>query len=63
MSDTRTSLLAEVEAYILRAKISATRFGILAINDGKLVKRLRERANLTLKTVERIQEFIEKPTG
>jgi len=38
--------------------MSATTFGKRAVNDGKLVPRLREGCNMTLATIDRARKFI-----
>ena len=55
----QTELLAEIEAYISPRKIAATTFGILAVNDGKLVSRLRSGKDLKATTIDRVREFLQ----
>lgn len=56
--DDQTRLLTEIEAFIRERGIAETTFGRLAVNDGKFVRRLRERQNMTLATLERARDFI-----
>lgn len=51
-------LLHEIEAFLAKQGMSATNFGRLAVNDGKLVSRLRSSANVTLRTVDRARAFM-----
>ena len=53
-------LLAEIEAFLAeRDGMAETTFGRLAVNDGKLVRRLRDGANMTLATIYRVKAFIQ----
>jgi hypothetical protein len=54
----QSQLLAEIEAFLRTRKIAATTFGKLAVNDGKFVGRMREGGNLTVKTIDRVREYI-----
>jgi hypothetical protein len=57
---TREQLIAEIDEFLGRSDIKMTEstFGRLAVNDGKLVSRLRSGGGLTLETAEKIQAFI-----
>ena len=57
--DTQAQLLSEIEDFLKATGMAPTRFGILAVNDGKLVSRLRSGANMTLATVERSRSFLQ----
>ena len=48
-------LLAKIERHCLRENIAATTFGRRAVNDGKLVARLRAGRSITLVTLRRIE--------
>jgi hypothetical protein len=54
----QAQLLAEIEAFLRSRKMAATTFGIQALNDGKFVGRLRNGGNLTVKTIDRVREYI-----
>lgn len=57
---TQSELLAEIEAFLAdRGGMAETTFGRLAVNDGKFVRRLREGANMTLATIDRVKVFME----
>lgn len=58
MHDTHSQLLAEIEAFLATHRIAATKFGLMAVHDGKLVGRLRARKDLRVSTVERVREFL-----
>jgi hypothetical protein len=51
-------LLSEISAYCREAKLAETTFGRLAVNDGKLVGRLRNGSRVTSDTVARVRSFM-----
>jgi hypothetical protein len=53
------SLIEEIESYCNRQKISKSTFGLRVVNDGKLVNRLRDGKGITLRTMNRIQKFLD----
>ena len=53
------SLIGEIEAFCKRRKISKSTFGLRVVNDGKLVGRLIDGQGITLKTIARIQEYLD----
>jgi SAM-dependent methyltransferase len=55
MSET---LLRDIAEYCRRARMAESTFGRLAVNDGKLVSRLRLGGRVTTDTVERVRSFI-----
>ena len=57
-SDAR--LLTEIEAFMDRASMSATSFGVEAMGDRHLVRRLRQGGTVQQKTADKIRDFIEK---
>jgi hypothetical protein len=57
-------LLRQISDYCRRTRIAETTFGRRAVNDGKFTGRLRYGGRVTLETVKRVQEFIERnPAG
>src|ERR1700741_4853622 len=56
------ALLRDIAEYCRRARMAESTFGRLAVNDGKLVSRLRLGGRVTTKTVERVQAFIARET-
>ena len=52
------NLLEAIEAFCNEHKMSASTFGRLSVNDGKLVSRLRNGNDITLKTSRKIRQFI-----
>ena len=48
-------LLTRIERHCRQANIAETTFGRHAVNDGKLVKRLRAGRSITLATLRRIE--------
>ena len=57
MSET---LLRDIAEYCRRARMAESTFGRLAVNDGKLVSRLRLGGRVTTDTVARVRAFIER---
>ena len=58
MDATRKALLAEIEAFLARSGLTATKFGVAAVNDGHLVANLRKGNSVTLKTVDRVRAYM-----
>jgi len=58
---TTESLLREISDYCRRVGMAESTFGRLAVNDGKLVGRLRTGASVTIDTMERVRNFIGQP--
>ena len=52
------ALLSEISAYCRDAKVAETTFGRLAVNDGKLVSRLRNGSKVTTDTLRRVRAYI-----
>ncbi|HXP31875.1 MAG TPA: hypothetical protein VN832_12350, partial [Stellaceae bacterium] len=52
------SLLQEIAGYCRRIGMAESTFGRLAVNDGKLVNRLRFGGRVTVETVERVRSFM-----
>ena len=55
MSET---LLRDIAEFCRRARMAESTFGRLAVNDGKLVSRLRLGGRVTTDTVDRVRAFI-----
>jgi hypothetical protein len=55
---TQSDLLAEILEFLPERKIKETTFGLMAVNDGKFVDRLREGANMTLATIDKARAFM-----
>jgi phosphopantothenoylcysteine decarboxylase/phosphopantothenate--cysteine ligase len=58
MSAAAKALLTEIEAFLAETGLTATKFGIAAVNDGHLVANLRRGASVTLKTADRVRAYI-----
>ena len=56
-------LLGQISDYCRQAGMAETTFGRRAVNDGKLVHRLREGKRITIDTLERIEAFIAAGLG
>src|SRR5262245_2858447 len=52
------ALLREIAEYCRQAGIAASTFGRLAVNDGKLVSRLRLGGRVTTETADRLRAFM-----
>ncbi len=52
-------VLREISDFCRDAQLAESTFGRLAVNDGKLVSRLREGGSVTLKTAARLRTFME----
>ncbi|MES0034743.1 hypothetical protein NKJ74_05590 [Mesorhizobium sp. M0046] len=51
-------LLIRIQAYCQKEGIAESTFGFRAVNDGKLVKKLRAGHTITLRTFHRIEAFL-----
>ena len=51
-------ILGLISEYCRQADMAETTFGRRAVNDGKLVHRLREGKRITIDTLDRIQAYI-----
>ncbi len=58
MRDHEAALLGDIEAFIAEQGLSESRFGLLVVNDNKLIKRLRDGSSVTLRTLTKIQEYM-----
>lgn len=56
--DATQSLLSDIEGFLSRTGMSATKFGLSTVNDGKLVHNLRAGKDIRLRTAERIRNFM-----
>ena len=54
-----TQLLTRIEEHCSRENIAESTFGRLAVNDGKLVARLRAGGSINLRTFSAIQGFLD----
>jgi phosphopantothenoylcysteine decarboxylase/phosphopantothenate--cysteine ligase len=52
------TLLEEIEAFLARSKLTPTKFGLAAVNDGHLVANLRRGHSVTLRTADRVRAYI-----
>lgn len=59
----RDALLREIADYCRDARMAESTFGRLAVNDGKLVSRLRLGGRLTTETEDRVRAFILRPSA
>lgn len=57
-----TELIAEIEAYCARANITQTDFGKYVLNNGNFVTRLKHGSSPTLRTIARVQRYIDRRT-
>lgn len=57
------SLLQEIADYCRLSRMAESTFGRRAVNDGKLVGRLRQGGRLTVETVQRVKDFMAQEPG
>jgi hypothetical protein len=55
------ALLTEISAFCRAQAMAETTFGRAAVNDGKLVSRLRDGGRITTQTLERLRMFMSRP--
>jgi hypothetical protein len=60
--DVAADLLSEIEAFMRAQRMPATRFGLSAVNDGHLVRRLRAGGAVTSDTITKVRRFIAAQT-
>ncbi len=58
MSSASKSLLAEIEGFLAGSGLTATKFGVAAVNDGHLVANLRKGSSVTLKTADKVRAYM-----
>ncbi len=58
MSGTTRELLSEIEAFLAETGMTATKFGVAAVNDGHLVRNLRKGNSVTLKTADKVRDHM-----
>jgi hypothetical protein len=56
-------ILAQISEFCRQADMAESTFGRRAVNDGKLVARLREGKRITIDTLDRIEAFIAASMG
>ena len=56
--DDCSNLLHEIETFLAAHRLADTTFGLKAVNDGKLVDRLRAGGDVTTRKAERIRRFM-----
>lgn len=61
--NTSARLLEDIEAFLQRHRMSATAFGLAAINDGHLVRRLRKGRGVNSRTLDRVKLYMAKTDG
>lgn len=55
-----TNLLNEIDAFLAERKIGDHRFGVLAINNGRLLERLRSGRRIWPETADKVRQFMER---
>ena len=60
---TNDQIIAQISEFCRQADMAESTFGRRAVNDGKLVHRLREGKRITIDTLDRIQAYIGASTG
>lgn len=51
-------ILVQIDAFLEESFMAETTFGLLSVNDGKIVSRLRAKKNITTAMVEKLMTFI-----
>jgi len=60
---TESELLKRIETYCAANDVAPSTFGRKAVNDGKLVERLRSGKSITLDTLRKIEATLNAPTS
>lgn len=55
-----SALIRQIETYCDRHGIAETTFGKRAVNDGKLVQRLRDGKTIQIGTLNKVAEFLKR---
>lgn len=63
LSDEANALLAEISAFCSRKGMAESTFGLHAVNDGKLVKRLRNGGRILSETAGEARKYIARNQG
>ena len=58
MSGIGKTLLAEIAAFLAEQGVSASKFGLAAVNDGHLVANLRKGNSVTLRTADKVRAYM-----
>lgn len=53
--DENAELLKEIAAFCIREEIAESTFGLRAVNDGKLVSRLRDGSTITMRVYRKVR--------
>lgn len=59
IDDMQERLLAEVETFLVKRKMSATEFGLSAVGTPNLVPRLRSGSNMKMETIRKVWKYLE----
>jgi len=62
-SGTTDHILGEIRDFCRRTQTAESTFGRLVVNDGKLVSRLRDGANITTGTLDKVQAYLSEYRG
>lgn len=54
----KRDLISEIDAFLAEFRLSEYRFGLLAVNNGRLVERLRGGGRIWPETEEKVRKFI-----
>src|SRR5262245_35147000 len=58
MTQAAKALLAEIERFLARTGVAAPKLGLTAVNDGHLVANLRKGHSVTLKTADKVRDYM-----
>ena len=58
LTNTAQQLLGEIDAFLENSGMAATAFGLAAVNDGHLVRDLRDGKAIGFRRIDKVREFI-----
>lgn len=56
--NTREQFLQEIDAFLAHTGMTQSQLGDMAVNDAKFVPRIRAGSSLTVRTLDRVREFM-----
>jgi hypothetical protein len=57
-TETWRTLIADIEQFLAEHQMAESTFGLRAVNNGKLMSRLRNNGSVTITTLDRIRAFM-----
>lgn len=56
--DIRAQLLAEIDTFLAKVRVRETQIGLIALNDGNFVRRLRDGRRVWPETARKVRDFM-----